>query len=287
MSLHCNAAVLHQAYRPAGGRMCARKRRTGRQLEGCRWPAMRSSAREFHPELLADRDVNLSVHPATRRTAQHRRCLRGGESQPSRLSPARSGALEHIQNVVRASRQSVRPKLFADLALARGDGCSRILRALGGAQVRILDDWGVETTRRHCAPRSPQDPRRTLRRRPIIRDRTRTTVQAVRKASFSLFRPFSVPWHHLTLMVRSPWFVWRRTNIWCPRDQALSKSRTAILPGGSVAQPKLMEGRRNHARSPQRAFLFLIMSVVVSLRSASCSNAPAAATMPRQLGSRP
>jgi DNA replication protein DnaC len=37
------------------------------------------------------------------------------------------------------------PKLFADLALARGDGrYARILRALAAAQLLILDDWGLE-----------------------------------------------------------------------------------------------------------------------------------------------
>jgi DNA replication protein DnaC len=37
------------------------------------------------------------------------------------------------------------PKLFADLALARGDGrYARILRSLGGVQLLILDDWGLE-----------------------------------------------------------------------------------------------------------------------------------------------
>lgn len=37
------------------------------------------------------------------------------------------------------------PKLFGDLALARGDGrYSRVFRALGGIQVLILDDWGLE-----------------------------------------------------------------------------------------------------------------------------------------------
>jgi DNA replication protein DnaC len=37
------------------------------------------------------------------------------------------------------------PKLFADLALARGDGrYLRIQRALGGVQLLILDDWGLE-----------------------------------------------------------------------------------------------------------------------------------------------
>ena len=45
------------------------------------------------------------------------------------------------------------PKLFADLALARGDGrYARILRALGAVQLLILDDWGLEpldATARH------------------------------------------------------------------------------------------------------------------------------------------
>jgi len=37
------------------------------------------------------------------------------------------------------------PKLFADLALARGDGrYARILRGLSGVQLLILDDWGLE-----------------------------------------------------------------------------------------------------------------------------------------------
>lgn len=37
------------------------------------------------------------------------------------------------------------PKLFGDLALARGDGrYGRIFRALGDVQVLILDDWGLE-----------------------------------------------------------------------------------------------------------------------------------------------
>src|SRR5215471_16706118 len=37
------------------------------------------------------------------------------------------------------------PKLFAELALARGDGrYARIQRALGGVQLLILDDWGLE-----------------------------------------------------------------------------------------------------------------------------------------------
>jgi DNA replication protein DnaC len=37
------------------------------------------------------------------------------------------------------------PKLFADLALARGDGrYARLLRALGGVQLLVLDDWGLQ-----------------------------------------------------------------------------------------------------------------------------------------------
>jgi DNA replication protein DnaC len=37
------------------------------------------------------------------------------------------------------------PKLFADLALARGDGRhARIMRSLTGAQLLLLDDWGLD-----------------------------------------------------------------------------------------------------------------------------------------------
>ena len=37
------------------------------------------------------------------------------------------------------------PKLFADLALARGDGrYARIMRSINGAQLLILDDWGLD-----------------------------------------------------------------------------------------------------------------------------------------------
>jgi DNA replication protein DnaC len=37
------------------------------------------------------------------------------------------------------------PKLFGDLALARGDGrYARIIRGLGSVQLLILDDWGLE-----------------------------------------------------------------------------------------------------------------------------------------------
>jgi DNA replication protein DnaC len=37
------------------------------------------------------------------------------------------------------------PKMFADLALARGDGRHpRLMRALGGVKLLILDDWGLE-----------------------------------------------------------------------------------------------------------------------------------------------
>jgi DNA replication protein DnaC len=37
------------------------------------------------------------------------------------------------------------PRMFADLALARGDGrYARLMRALGGVKLLILDDWGLE-----------------------------------------------------------------------------------------------------------------------------------------------
>src|ERR1700730_18161593 len=38
------------------------------------------------------------------------------------------------------------PRMFGDLALARGDGrYPRLMRALGGVKLLILDDWGLET----------------------------------------------------------------------------------------------------------------------------------------------
>src|SRR5713226_7371501 len=37
------------------------------------------------------------------------------------------------------------PRMFGDLALARGDGrYTRLMRALGGVKLLILDDWGLE-----------------------------------------------------------------------------------------------------------------------------------------------
>jgi DNA replication protein DnaC len=37
------------------------------------------------------------------------------------------------------------PRMFADLALGRGDGrYPRLMRALGGVKLLILDDWGLE-----------------------------------------------------------------------------------------------------------------------------------------------
>ena len=37
------------------------------------------------------------------------------------------------------------PRMFADLALARGDGrYARLMRALGGVKLLIIDDWGLE-----------------------------------------------------------------------------------------------------------------------------------------------
>ena len=47
------------------------------------------------------------------------------------------------------------PKLFEDLALARGDGRHpRLLRALGRADLLILDDWGLEPLDASALPHS-------------------------------------------------------------------------------------------------------------------------------------
>jgi hypothetical protein len=69
---------------------------------------------------------------------------------------------------------------------------------------------------------------------------------------------------------------------------ALSRSRSAILLGGSVLQPKLRESRKHPACSPQTtACLFAKTSVAVSPQSALCSDALSAATLRRRFGSRP
>jgi IstB-like ATP binding protein len=45
---------------------------------------------------------------------------------------------------IQCSRSGI-PKQFADLALARGDGrYARLLRALGGVRLLIIDDWDLE-----------------------------------------------------------------------------------------------------------------------------------------------
>src|SRR5215470_6651006 len=67
-------------------------------------------------------------------------------------------------------------------------------------------------------------------------------------------------------------FALRRTSIYCPHDQVLSRSRKAMLPGGSPAQPTLTVSRWNHPGLPRTtAFLFLATSVVVSPQSRSGS----------------
>ena len=46
---------------------------------------------------------------------------------------------------MRANRRRQKLACALDLALARGDGrYARLLRALGGVQLLILDDWGLE-----------------------------------------------------------------------------------------------------------------------------------------------
>jgi hypothetical protein len=58
--------------------------------------------------------------------------------------------------------------LFADLALARGDGrYARIQRALGGVQLLILDDWA------HCVPLTCDRRERKVRMHSFARSRAR------------------------------------------------------------------------------------------------------------------
>jgi hypothetical protein len=85
---------------------------------------------------------------------------------------------------------------------------------------------------------------------------------------------------------RFRWVARRRANIECPRDQALSRSRSAMPLDCFAGQPKLTESRKHHARSPQPTAC-PTMSVVVSPPWALCSNVASAPTIPRRLGSRP
>ena len=69
----------------------------------------------------------------------------------SRPAPARVGWRRHsaikpvVENGWRVLYHRVPANSSADLALARGDGrYARILGSLGGAQLLILDDWGLE-----------------------------------------------------------------------------------------------------------------------------------------------
>jgi DNA replication protein DnaC len=80
----------------------------------------------------------------------------------------RRSATKPVATTVPSLYQCI-PKLFADLALARGDGrhARIILRALGGLQLLILDDWGLEPLDA-AAPRPSRNPRRMLRPRSTI-----------------------------------------------------------------------------------------------------------------------
>jgi hypothetical protein len=79
----------------------------------------------------------------------------------------------------------------------------------------------------------------------------------------------------------------RHTNTWCPRDRTLSRSKSAILRGGCVAQPKVTKSRKHHApRSPRRtASLVLTMfggraslgfTSKMSKRAVGCNDTPSA-----------
>jgi hypothetical protein len=99
------------------------------------------------------------------------------------------------------------------------------------------------------------------------------TAEMVRKAGPPFRLSLSLPPSHFD--GHFPSVAWQRTNTSCPRDRALSWSKSAMLRGGSVAQPKLTQSKNHQDHSLQRAaFLFPPMSVPVSPRS----NGPPAAT---------
>ncbi|MGY4501311.1 DNA replication protein DnaC [Bradyrhizobium sp. GM24.11] len=90
------------------------------------------------------------------------------------------------------------PRLFSDLALARGDGRHpRLLRALGRVDLLILDDWGLEPLDAARPPRPPGDPRGPLR--PPLHHRhqpasRRSMARADRRADDFMMPPSSNAW---------------------------------------------------------------------------------------------
>jgi hypothetical protein len=120
--------------------------------------------------------------------------------------------------------------------------------------------------------------RRSLSRCQIIREAVCTDAG---KTCSLLFR-LSLSLASVQFDGRFRWVARRRANIGCPRDRALSWSRSPIPPGGSLAQPKLTESRKHHTRSSAAT-----ACLAVSRPSASCSKAPSVATTPQRLGSRP
>ena len=135
------------------------------------------------------------------------------------------------------------------------------LRTTGAPLEQVIQTWSVGS-RCHIALTAAGSRGSKLPRIGAMAARSstlRAAAQAAGKARSPSFRPFDG---------RFPLVALRHTNTWCPRDRVLSTSRSAILPGGPVAQPKLTQSKT------QAAFLFPPMSVAVSPRSALGSNAP-------------
>jgi hypothetical protein len=102
--------------------------------------------------------------------------------------------------------------------------------------------------------------------------------EAARKAHYLLFRLFtSMVACHGSMVAAS--VAWRRTNIGWPRDRALSRSRTAILPGGSVGQAvKTGSIMAAHCRRLLASFPHICGG---STRSVGCNDAPSGSAVDR------
>ena len=99
---------------------------------------------------------------------EHRHCLLTGPAGVGKSWLACALGYKACRENLSVLYQRV-PRLFAALALARGDGrYAKLLKQLARVDLLILDDWGPEPLPARTAPRSAGDRRGPLRHRSLI-----------------------------------------------------------------------------------------------------------------------
>ena len=77
--------------------------------------------------------------------SHHRGGAKPDHRRPRRRRQELAGLRPRPQGLPRSVLYQRIPRMFGDLVLARGDGrYPRLMRALGGVKLLILDDWGLE-----------------------------------------------------------------------------------------------------------------------------------------------